>query len=271
MTTPALACEKISSLAPGFRPKVGLILGTGLNDLADTIKNPIVIPYGDIPGFHQSGVEGHKGQLVLGQLNDVPVACFQGRVHLYEGASFDKVKLMIYTFKQLGCETLLLTNAAGSLRENVGPGDIMMITDHINFQNGNPMVGPNDDSFGERFFAMHDAYHPELQAIFREQAKALTIQLHEGVYIGVLGPSFETPAEIRAFKRWGADAVGMSTVPEVIVARHCGLKVAAFSAITNLAAGLVPDQALNHDESLHFGQQAGIHLSTLIETTITHL
>ncbi len=254
MTTMAEVMEVIKRYAPrGFVPKVGIVLGSGLSSIAEQITNAVSIPYQAIPGLQVGGVSGHASLLVMGYLGDIPVVCLRGRIHLYEGASYESIRILIRIVKQLGAESILITCAAGSMVESVGAGEVMMITDHINFQPGNPLVGPNDESIGPRFFSMDDAYDMGLQDVMTSVAKKINIPLAKGVYISVLGPSFETPAEIRAFKSWGAQAVGMSVVPEVIIARHCGLRVACLAAITNLAAGMSTEK-LTHENTLHYGE-----------------
>jgi len=247
--TPHDAAALIRTRAASAAPRAALVLGSGLGGLADGIEHPVVVDYADIPGFPRPSVEGHVGRLILGRLSGVEIACLQGRVHPYEGACGAEVRHYVRTLKLLGCEMLLLTNAAGSLRKKAGPGSLMMITDHINMQPFNPLTGPNDDEFGPRFPPLDDAYDPELQRRLRAAAKKAGVTLHKGVYLACLGPSFETPAEVRAFAKLGADAAGMSTVPEVIVARHCGLRVAAVSAITNLAVGIA-DTPISHAQTL---------------------
>ncbi|RDI42404.1 purine-nucleoside phosphorylase [Aquicella lusitana] len=247
----------------GFNPRIGMILGSGLSSLAEQIVNPVSVPYQAIPGLQTGNVAGHASLLVMGYLNDVPVVCLRGRLHLYEGVSYDSIRLLVRIVRKLGCNIFIVTGAAGSLREETEPGELMMINDHINFHPGNPLVGPNDETIGPRFLAMDDAYDIDLQDIMQTAADKLNITLHRGVYISTLGPSFETPAEIRAFKRWGADAVGMSVVPEVILARHCGMRVACVAAITNLAAGLSKEK-ISHDGTLHFGELAARKLTKLI-------
>lgn len=250
MSSMADVMQVIHRYAPkGFAPKAGLILGSGLASLAEQITNPISIPYQAIPGLQSGGVAGHASLLVLGYLNDVPVVCLRGRLHLYEGVSYDAIRTLVRIVRHLGANIFIITCAAGSMLEAAGPGDLMMITDHINFHPGNPLTGPNDESIGPRFVSMEDAYDPALQDIMENTAGKLNIPLHKGVYISTLGPSFETPAEIRAYKRWGADAVGMSVVPEVIVARHCGLRVACLAAITNAAAGMSQEK-ITHEGTL---------------------
>lgn len=253
----------IRKYAPNFVPKVGIILGSGLGSIADQLTNPITIPYQALPGLHAGNVQGHASLLVMGYLQDVPVVCLKGRLHLYEGATYESIRNLVRIVKQLGASQLIITAAAGSLREDVGPGEIMMINDHINFQPGNPLLGPNDESIGPRFVSLENAYDEELRTNFADVAAKLNIPLHEGVYISVLGPSFETPAEIRAFATLGADMVGMSVVSEVIVARHCGLRVLGVAAISNLAVGLSAEK-VTHDVTLQYAEVAARKLTKLI-------
>jgi xanthosine phosphorylase len=254
------AAAVIAARAPGFRPRVGLILGSGLGGIAEAITNPVVIPYGDLPGFHVSTVAGHAGRLVLGELAGVPVACLQGRAHVYEGVEPAALRAPVRALRAAGAELLLITSASGSLREEVGPGRLMLVTDHINMLGFNPLTGPNDDDVGPRFPSLRDAYDPELRDRLRAAAD---VPLAEGVYLAAAGPSFETPAEIRAFRTLGADAVGMSTVPETIVARHCGLRVAAVTTITNFAEGMSAE-ALSHEQTLRAAESAAGDLQRLI-------
>lgn len=242
------AAATIKQIKPNFTPKIGVILGSGLGAFAAQIENAVKIPYEQLPGFPKCSVAGHGGTLHLGMLHNAPIICLEGRVHIYEG-NINSIKTLIHTLKLTGCELLIVTNSAGSLRKEVDTGSLMLITDHINLQFANPLIGPNDEAFGERFVSMENAYDPELRKKMQTIAKRLNIELAEGIYIGVSGPSFETPAEIRAFRTMGADAVGMSTVPEVILARHCGIKVVAISAITNLAAGM-NHETLSHEQTL---------------------
>lgn len=267
---PSQPANIILNKIKGFKPKIGIILGSGLSSLADAISNPVIISYADLPGFPESTVAGHPGRLVLGYLGNIPVACMQGRIHPYEGAPYNTFKTVIRTFKLIGCEILILTNASGSLRADVGPGNLMLITDHINLHYGNPLIGPNDDEFGPRFFAMDEAYDVKLRQRFRTIAHELNINLAEGVYLGIPGPNFETHAEIRAFKILGGEAVGMSTIPEVLVARHCGLRVAAVAAITNYAAGM-SDEEITHEHTLHYGKLAATDMSRLITSVVESL
>ncbi len=259
-----ISAQYIEEQLDGFKPTVAIVLGSGLADLADQIENPISIPYADIPEFPQSTVEGHTGRLVAGLLGGKPVICMQGRFHYYEGHSFEKIAVPLRSFKAIGCDQVILTNAAGSLKEDMGPGSIMLITDHINFSGFNPLIGANDDSIGPRFLDLTQAYDREIGERVEKAALKSGLTLYRGTYIWVSGPTFETPAEIRAQRTLGADAVGMSTVPEVIVARHCGLKVCAISTITNLAAGLSATN-LSHDETLEQGKLAAKRLTTLLQ------
>lgn len=244
-------------------PRLGLILGSGLGDFANSIEDATAIAYDDLPGFPRPSVEGHSGRLVLGSVGGLDIACLQGRVHLYEGKPAAAINIMIRSLRALGCETLIVTNAAGSLRSNVGPGSLVMISDHINMLGQHPLTGPNDPDIGPRFLDMSEAY----SASYREKVQAIAarekIPLETGVYLATPGPSFETPAEILAFKAMGADLVGMSTVPEVIAARHAGLDVIGFSIVTNLAAGM-SGTALSHDETLSEASAAGTKLAGLL-------
>ncbi|MBV8652832.1 MAG: purine-nucleoside phosphorylase, partial [Alphaproteobacteria bacterium] len=227
------------------------------------IADPVTLPYAELPGFPLSRVVGHDNRLVLGRLGGLKIACLEGRTHFYEGGGADVMTVPIRALQRAGIATLLLTNAAGSLRPEVGAGRLMLISDHINFQPGNPLIGPNDDGYGPRFLSLRDAYDPVLRLRLKTVAGRLGIDLAEGVYIAYSGPSFETPAEIRAFRILGADAVGMSTVAEVILARHCGLRVAAISVITNLAEGLV-EAPLSHQQTLAVAERASGDLGRLV-------
>lgn len=265
--SPLQLARSILERRSGFQPKLGIILGSGLANIADKISDSISIPYTELPGFPVSSVIGHHGKMILGYLNKTPVVCCQGRVHLYEGMQGKDFKTFIRTLKCLGCHTLIMTNAVGSLNKNVKAGQLVLISDHINLHPMNPLSGPNDEEFGPRFFAMDDAYDPGIRHILQQTAKKLSIPLIEGVYISVLGPNFETPAEISAFRQLGADVVGMSTIPEVIVARHCGLKVAVISVVTNLAAGL-SDEPITHEGTVHFAAKASDNLGQLLESAV---
>ncbi|MGI6127827.1 MAG: purine-nucleoside phosphorylase [Planifilum sp.] len=237
-----------------LRPRVGLILGSGLGILAEEIEGAVAIPYEEIPHFPVSTVEGHVGRLVLGELEGQRVVAMQGRFHLYEGYPLESVTFPIRVMKRLGVETALITNAAGGINESFQPGDLMLIRDHINFMFRNPLVGPNDPELGERFPDMSEAYDAELRRLARRVAGELGIDLKEGVYAAMLGPSYETPAEIRMLRAVGGDAVGMSTVPEVIVARHAGIRVLGLSCISNMAAGILP-QPLSHEEVMETAER----------------
>jgi xanthosine phosphorylase len=249
--------------AHGVEPRLGIVLGSGLGGLAAGLDGAVSVPYAELEGFPEIGVAGHGGAVVLGRLNGLPVACLSGRKHAYEGDP-GAMRVPVRTLRALGAEVLLVTNAAGSLRAEVGPGRLMAISDHVNMLGSNPLTGPNDDAVGPRFPSLRDAYDPELRERLHGAARALGIDLAEGVYLATAGPSFETPAEIRAFRTLGADAVGMSTVPEVILARHCGLRVAAVSAITNLAEGMGGEE-LSHEQTLRNAEIAARDLVRLVE------
>ncbi|MFD1738789.1 purine-nucleoside phosphorylase [Bacillus salitolerans] len=251
-------------------PKVGLILGSGLGVLADEIENPVKIPYHEVPEFPVSTVEGHAGQLVIGNLNGIPVVAMQGRFHFYEGYSLHKVTFPVRVMKELGVETIIVTNAAGGVNTEFEPGDLMIITDHINNMSVNPLIGPNDSELGVRFPDMSSAYTHELRKLVKDVAARLGIKVQEGVYLGNTGPSYETPAEIRMIRKLGADAVGMSTVPEVIVARHSGMKVLGISCISNMAAGIL-DQPLTHDEVMETTEQAKASFLALVKETVKEI
>lgn len=243
------AAAKITTALGGLKPKIALILGTGLGGLARLVETPVVLDYTELPGFPLLTVAGHAGQLIIGKLNGVPVIVLNGRKHFYETSDAYPLKTMIRAMKAAGVETLFLSNAAGSLRMDIGVSELMLITDHINFLGLNPLVGPNDESFGPRFVPVSDAWDPGLRAKIKAVAQQQGVKLHEGVYVAFRGPSFETPAEIRMAQGWGADAVGMSSVPDCLIARHCGLKVAGISCITNMGAGL-SDENLSHAHTI---------------------
>ena len=260
----------IESKTQGLRIEAGLVLGSGLGDLADEIKDPVIINYKDIPNFPVSTVQGHAGRLVIGSLQGKNVMCMQGRFHYYEGYGMDQVVFPIQVMRLLGIEYLILTNAAGCVNVNWEPGTLMMITDHIKFAPECPMRGPNADELGVRFFDMTRAYDPELQKIVRKEAEKLGIPLKEGVYMFFSGPNYETPAEIRAARVLGADAAGMSTVPEAVFARACGIKVAGLSLVSNLAAG-ISRRALGHEEVMAAGEAAKPSMAALIGDFIDRL
>lgn len=247
-----------------FIPRVAIVLGSGLGGFADVLDDKVVIPYGDIPGFPQTSVKGHEGELILGYCQGVPMVCLKGRVHLYEGISPAFIKTYVRTLKCLGCDYFIATNASGSLKEEMPPGELMLICDHINFQGTNPLVGPNDDEFGPRFLPLDKAYDSEIAAQLIKAAKTCQIKLNQGVYLAVLGPTYETAAEIKAFKILGADAVGMSTVPEVLVAHHAGMKVGAIATITNFATGLT-SVSHDHNEVVKVAHRASTHLTQILQ------
>lgn len=253
-----------------FSPKVGLILGSGLAPLAEEIEGPVFIDYADVPGMPRATAPGHVGRFVCGTLEGVPVICMQGRVHGYEGHSPATIAFPIRTLKALGIECLVVTNAAGGINTGFAVGDIMLIEDQINLTGLSPLTGPNDDAMGPRFNDMSFAYAPGLRAKALDAARCCGVDLRRGVYLGVNGPQFETPAEIRAFRIWGADAVGMSTVLEVIAAAHCGLPVVGFSMITNMAAGVLM-QPLSGEEVNAIAAQKGPALRRLMHALMEQL
>ena len=263
------AADRIRSLAGANPPRVGLILGSGLGELANAISLFSTTSYKDLPGFPEPTISGHFGQLKIGTWSGIAIACLQGRSHLYEGHHIQQLAIPIRALKLAGCRVLVLTCAAGSLHDNMLPGELMLVTDHINWSGLSPLVGSNDDGIGPRFIDVSQAYDPTLQGVARETAKDVGLTLHEGVYIWCLGPNFETPAEIRAFRQIGADAVGMSTVPECLAAVHCGLKVLAIAVITNFAAGL--QKNVSHAETLEMGKEATPKLELLLDGVMKHL
>jgi purine-nucleoside phosphorylase len=245
------------------RPRVGVVLGSGLGAFADELGSVTRIPYAKIPEMPVSQVPGHAGNLCLGSVSGVPVACLQGRAHVYEGHSYARSVFGVRVLAALGCRAVLLTNAAGGIHKSFLPGDLMLVTDHINLMGDNPLCGPNYGE-GPRFPDLSHAYEPALQDFAREAARAASVTLREGVYAAMLGPSYETPAEIRMLRTLGADAVGMSTVPEAIVARQCGLRVAGISCITNLAAGIGREN-LSHGEVLETADKVKTLAAKLLE------
>lgn len=257
------AAALITMQYANYHPQVGIVLGSGLGGFVEYLERPVVIPYKELPGFPEASVHGHAGNLVLGTYAGVDVACLQGRAHYYEGDHSETVKTYVRTLQRLGCQYFIATNAVGSLNPEAKPGELMLITDHINFQGCNPLIGPNDDTFGPRFFPVDAAYNLSLREQFLSTASALQIPLHQGVYCAVLGPNYETAAEIRAFRLLGADVVGMSTVPEVLVAQHCGMKIAVISTITNFATGL-NTTAHDHLEVVKVAAEGGKNLNKLL-------
>ncbi len=257
-------------------PRVGIILGSGLGGFGAQVEEATVIPYSAIPHFPQSTVEGHHGNLIVGTVAGVPVAVMQGRVHAYEGYALSEVTFPARVLGLLGCRTLLVTNAAGGIQSTYKPGALVLITDHINLTGTNAALGRNEPRFavtegaGLRFFDMSTAYAPALQVIAHEEATTLGFALEEGVYLAVLGPSFETPAEIRAFRTLGADLVGMSTVHEVIVARHMGIEVLGISLVTNFAAGVTTDK-IHHEEVMEIGRLAEARFTSLVKAILPRL
>ncbi len=251
------------------KPEIGLILGSGLGELANEAENAIAVPYEDIPEFPVSTVEGHAGQLVYGDLGGKKVLAMQGRFHYYEGYSMKEVTFPVRVMKALGVESLVVTNAAGGVNENFTPGDLMIITDHINMIGINPLHGPNNNAQGPRFTDMSNAYDKDYQAIIEKVANEQNIAVQKGVYMGLSGPTYETPAEVRMVRTLGGDAVGMSTVPEVIVANHAGLKVAGISCITNFAAGM--QENLNHDEVVETTTRVKETFKSLVKSVIAEM
>jgi len=267
---PFEALEVFKQRLPGFVPRVAMVLGSGLGALAEQISDAVTISYEDLPGFPISTVHGHAGTLVAGTLAGVKVVCMNGRSHFYEGKGADVMTSAIRTFKLMGCESIVLTCSAGSLRPEVGAGKLVALKDHINTMPGNPLIGVNDERFGPRFMSMANAYDIDLRAQLHEAASALNIDWHEGVYVSYSGPNFETPAEIRMMQIIGGDVVGMSTVPEVITARHCGLKVLAIATITNLAEGL-SDVVLSHEQTLKYAAVGAKDLIRLVPAYLQRL
>jgi purine-nucleoside phosphorylase len=263
------AAQLIRARTP-LRPEIGLILGSGLGAFADSLTDATRVPYADIPTFPRSTAIGHAGQMVLGNAGNIPVAAMQGRAHLYEGYSAQEVTFPIRVFGRMGIRAVILTNAAGGINLGYSQGALVLIRDHINLQGSNPLVGPNDDRFGVRFPDMSQAYARDYRQIAREEAGKLRIPLHEGVYAGLLGPSYETPAEIEYLRRIGADLVGMSTVAEVIAARHLDIKVLAISCVTNMAAGIL-DQSLSHAEVMETGERVKTIFEALLRAVLPRM
>src|SRR5215467_220472 len=265
-----------------LKPTLGIILGSGLGNFASQVESPTTIPYSDIPNWPLSTVVGHSGKLILGTIGGVPVAVMQGRVHAYEGYTMQQVTFPTRVLGLLGCTTLIVTNAAGGIRPDIPQGSLVAISDHINLTGTNAALGPNEPRFatipgsGERFFDMSTAYSPKLRALAIAEAQRQGFTLTEGVYLAVLGPSFETPAEIRAFRALGADLVGMSTVHEVIIARHMGIQVLGLSLVTNMAAGVVATgqkeaETIDHEDVMEVGRRAEKQFTSLLTALVPQI
>ena len=249
------------------KPQIALVLGSGLGAFADDLESAVKIPYADIPYFPRTTAIGHAGKLLIGNVGDVPVIAMQGRVHYYEGLPLRDVIFPMRVFGRLGVKAAILTNAAGGINTNYKQGALVVLSDHINLQGSNPLIGPNDERFGPRFPDMSRVYWREYRKVALDEARRLGINVAEGVYLAVTGPSYETPAEIRAFRTWGADVVGMSTVSEVIAASHMGIRVLAISCVTNMAAGIL-DQPLDHKEVLETGERVKGAFMALLQAVI---
>ncbi|MCD7878979.1 MAG: purine-nucleoside phosphorylase [Candidatus Gastranaerophilales bacterium] len=264
-----LTVNYINDKIGGFTPEIGIILGSGLGDFADNFES-IIIPYSQIPGFETSQVQGHKGRLVFCEINGKKVVMMQGRYHFYEGYSMNTVTYPVKVMKKLGVKTLIITNAAGAINSSFTPGDLMFITDHINFTGTNPLIGKNDDSLGTRFPDMSEVYSKKLIEKAEQTAKKLNISYQKGVYAATTGPSYETPAEIKMYSILGANAVGMSTAPEAIVAKYCGMDILGISCLTNYAAG-VTNTPLSHQEVIETAARVKENFKTLLLEICTQL
>lgn len=252
------------------KPRIGIVLGSGLGIYVDQIQNKQIIPYQDIPHFKRTSVEGHEGRLILGEVHGVPVAALQGRIHSYEGHPMEEIVLPVRVLAALGIEILFLSNASGGVNLDFHPGDLVTITDHINLSGRNALVGPNLAELGPRFPDMSEAYNPELNSVMKEVAKRHGVNMKDGVYCSVLGPTYETPAEIRMIRILGGDMVGMSTVPEVIAANHMGVRVAGVACITNYAAG-IKQEKLSHADVKDVAEKAMVGFATILTETIGEL
>lgn len=250
-----------------LRPRIAIVLGSGLGAFAEQLEDKTAIPFAEIPNFPRSTVPGHSGKLVVGKVGGVPVAVMQGRVHAYEGYSPEQVVFPVRVLGRMGVTQLVLTNAAGGINEGLKRGQLVLISDHINLSGRNPIAGPNDERWGPRFFDMSEAYSARQRELAHEAARAMEFRLDEGVYLSVLGPSFETPAEIRGFRGLGADLVGMSTVQETIAARQMGIEVLGISCVTNLAAG-IQKEPLSHEEVMETGQAVEKQLAGLLTRVV---
>jgi purine-nucleoside phosphorylase len=266
----AEAAAKFVRTKTKLKPRIGLVLGSGLGAFADDLTNAVRIPFGKIPSFPRSTAIGHAGQMVIGKAGGVPVVVMQGRAHLYEGYSAAAVAFPTRVLGRMGIRALILTNAAGGINSDYGQGALVMLRDHINLQGQNPLTGPNDERFGPRFPDMSYTYSKNFRQIALEEAKKLSIPPREGVYVALAGPSYETPAEIRYLRTIGADLVGMSTVPEAIVARHMGMEVLAISCVTNMAAGIL-DKPLDHEEVLETGRRVMGQFVALLKAVLPRM
>lgn len=265
----AVLLPQLQKKLADFTPKVGLILGSGLGDLVERIEIVARVAYKECEGLFVSTIPGHKGEFVFGFLEDVPVMCMNGRVHLYEGATPEQLVAPIRLMKKLGCVSVILTNASGSLHRDWLPGALVLIKDQINFTGVSILRGPNMETYGPRFVSMENAYDPALRQLFHQAAETLNLKLQEGVYFGVMGPQYETPAEIKMYGQLGGDMVGMSTAHEVIAARHAGLRVVGLTLITNLAAGL-SSEIVNHQEVIDTAKLSSVKLQNLIGNVFRH-
>jgi len=266
----ATAAAALVLVRTPLRPRVAIVLGSGLGAFAEQIEGATAIPFAEIPHFPQSTVPGHSGRLVIGTIGGTAVAVMQGRVHAYEGYSSEEVTFPVRVLGRMGVAQLVLTNAAGGINPAFRQGQLVLIADHINFSGRNPVAGPNDERLGPRFFDMSEAYSARLRKLAQEAAKSMSLDLEEGVYLSVLGPSFETPAEIRAFRTLGADMVGMSTVQETIAARHMGIEVLGISCVTNMAAG-IQAEPLSHEEVMETGRAVEARLAELLRRVVGRL
>ncbi len=267
-TEKILAAAEFIRSRVGMRPTVGLVLGSGLGDYTDTLEDVTRIPYSEIPNFPVPTIAGHAGALVFGRKNGKEVVVMQGRIHYYEGLPQQEITLPIRVLAALGIKTVVLTNACGGVNLNFAPGDLMLISDHINFSGANPLIGQNLDTFGPRFPDMSDLYTASLRAAIRQKVEEAGIPMQEGVYAMYSGPNYETPAEIRMFRTLGADAVGMSTVPEALVAGHCGIQVVGISCITNMAAGVLPVK-LSHAEVTETANKVSAKFRKVVDIVLT--
>ena len=253
-----------------WRPKIAIVLGSGLGVFAEKLESAVRIPYAKIPGFPKPTAQGHAGQFVIGKVQDVPVAVMQGRVHFYEGFSLPEVVFPMRVLGRLGIQAVILTNASGGINLSFKPGQLVVIRDHIGLQTPNPLIGPNDERFGTRFPDLSEPYDKPFRKIAVAEGKKLSMNLEEGIYAAVSGPSYETPAEIRYLRTVGADLVGMSTVPEVIVARHVGIRVLGISCVTNMAAG-IQDRPLSHAEVMETGERSMTQFTALLQRVVPRI